>query len=521
LPVYIVTYHGNITAIIHLMESFMTISHYIGGSAVAGTSGRSQDVFNPATGKAIDVVPLASVSEVNHAIENAAAALPNWANTPAAKRAQVMFNFRTLLRDNLDELATLVSSQHGKTFDDAKGEVARGVEVVEFACGIPHVLKGEYSPQVAGGVDSYSMRQPVGVVAGITPFNFPAMVPMWMFPMALATGNTFVLKPSERDPGASMLIAKLLSEAGLPDGVFNVIHGDKEAVDAILDHPEIAAISFVGSTPIGKYIYSRGCANGKRVQALCGAKNHMIIMPDADMDQAVDAAMGAAFGSAGERCMAISAVLAVGDETADRFVNALAPKVRALKIGQYDEAGVEMGPVITADAKARIEGYINAGEADGAKVVVDGRGLKLQGYEDGFFVGGTVLDHVTPDMSVYRDEIFGPVLSVLRPTSYEQARQLVMDHEYGNGTAIFTRDGDAARDFANNVNVGMVGVNVPIPVPVAYHSFGGWKASMFGDHAMHGMEGVRFYTKLKTVTARWPSGIKEGAVFNFHAGSDT
>ena len=498
----------------------MTLMHYISGAEVAGASGREQDVFNPATGAVTTAVPLASASEVAAAVDAAKAALPGWANTPAAKRAQVMFNFRDLIKTNLDELATLISSQHGKTFDDAKGAVARGAEVVEFACGIPHALKGEYSPQVAGGVDSFSMRQPVGVVAGITPFNFPAMVPMWMFPMALACGNTFILKPSERDPGAPMLLARLLTEAGLPDGVFNVVHGDKEAVDTILDHPDIGAISFVGSTAIGHYIYSRGCANGKRVQALCGAKNHMIIMPDADMDQAVDAAMGAAYGSAGERCMAISAVLAVGDETADRFVSQLAPKVRALKIGQYDEPGVEMGPVITAAAKERIEGYIDQGETDGAEVVVDGRGLRLQGYENGFFVGGTLLDKVTPDMSVYRDEIFGPVLSVLRPQSYEEARQLVIDHEYGNGTAIFTRDGDTARDFTNNVNIGMVGVNVPIPVPVAYHSFGGWKSSMFGDHSIHGMEGVRFYTKLKTVTARWPSGIKEGAVFNFSAGSD-
>ena len=499
----------------------MTLTHYIGGANVAGTSGRVQDVFNPATGSVIDQVPLASSSEVDSAVAAAKAALPAWADTPAAKRAQVMFNFRQLLHDNLEELATLISSQHGKTLDDAKGEVARGLEVVEFACGIPHALKGEYSPQVAGGVDVFSMRQPVGVVAGITPFNFPAMVPMWMFPMALACGNTFILKPSERDPGAPMMMARLLSEAGLPAGGFNVVNGDKESVDALLDHPDVGAISFVGSTAIGKYIYGRGCANGKRVQALCGAKNHMIIMPDADMDQAVDAAMGAAYGSAGERCMAISAVLAVGDETGDRFVEALAPKVRALKIGQYDEPGVEMGPVITAESKARIEDYINQGEAAGAEIVVDGRNLKLQGYENGFFVGGTLIDKVTPDMSVYRDEIFGPVLSVLRPKSYEEARQLVIDHEYGNGTAIFTRDGDAARDFASNVNIGMVGVNVPIPVPVAYHSFGGWKASMFGDHSIHGMEGVRFYTKLKTVTARWPSGIKEGAVFNFHSGSDS
>ena len=498
----------------------MTLSHFIAGKEVAGSSGRQQDVFNPATGAATTAVPLASAAEVDQAVAAAKAALPAWSNTPPAKRAQVMFNFRDQLRANHDALATEISAQHGKTFDDAKGEVARGLEVVEFACGIPHLLKGEYSPQVAGNVDSFSMRQPVGVVAGITPFNFPAMVPMWMFPMALACGNTFVLKPSERDPGAPMMLARLLTEAGLPDGCFNVVHGGKEAVDALLDNPDVGAISFVGSTAIGRYIYSRGCENGKRVQALCGAKNHMIIMPDADMNQAVDAAMGAAYGSAGERCMAISAVLAVGDDTADRFVEQLAPKVRALKIGQYDEPGVEMGPVITAEAKARIEGYIDQGEKDGAEVVVDGRGLKLQGYEDGFFVGGTLLDRVTPDMSVYRDEIFGPVLSVLRPQSYDEARQLVMDHEYGNGTAIFTRDGDAARDFATSINIGMVGVNVPIPVPVAYHSFGGWKASMFGDHSIHGMEGVRFYTRLKTVTARWPSGIKEGAVFNFSAGSE-
>ena len=499
----------------------MTLMHYIGGNEAAGKSGRAQDVFNPATGEATTSVPLASQGEVEKAVAAASKALAGWSATPAAKRAQIMFNFRELVRANTDEIAKLISSQHGKTIDDARGEVARGLEVVEFACGIPHVLKGEFSQQVAGGVDSFSMRQPVGVVAGITPFNFPAMVPMWMFPMALACGNTFVLKPSERDPSAPLMLAGLMSQAGLPDGCLNVVHGDKEAVDAILAHPDVAAISFVGSTAIGRYIYTTGCANGKRVQALCGAKNHMIIMPDADMDQAVDAAMGAAFGSAGERCMAVSAVLAVGDDTADRFVKQLAPKVRALKIGQFDEPGVEMGPVITAEAKARIEGYIDQGEKDGAKVVVDGRGLRLQGYEDGFFVGGTLLDEVTPKMSVYRDEIFGPVLSVLRPKSYEDARQLVMEHEYGNGTAIFTRDVDAARDFATNVNVGMVGVNVPIPVPVAYHSFGGWKASMFGDHSIHGMEGVRFYTKLKTVTQRWPSGIKEGAVFNFHSGSDT
>ncbi len=499
----------------------MTYTHFIKGTADAGTSGRYQDVFNPATGLVIGKVPLASASEVNAAILAAKSALPGWANTPPAKRAQVMFKFRDLINQNINKVAELISEQHGKTLDDARGEVARGIEVVEFACGIPHLLKGEYSAQVAGSVDSYSLRQPVGVVAGITPFNFPAMVPMWMFPMALACGNTFILKPSERDPGAPLYLAQLLSEAGLPDGCLNVVNGDKEAVDTILDHPDVAAISFVGSTKIGKYIYGRGCSNGKRVQALCGAKNHMVIMPDADMAQAVDAAMGAAYGSAGERCMAVSAVLAVGDDTANRFVEQLAPKVRALKIGQFDEPGVEMGPVITKEAKDRITSFIDQGELDGAKVVVDGRNLSLQGYEGGFFIGGTVLDYVTPNMSVYKDEIFGPVLSVLRPNSYDEAVQLVMDHEYGNGTAIFTRDGDAAREFSNTVNIGMVGVNVPIPVPVAYHSFGGWKSSMFGDHSIHGMEGIRFYTKLKTITARWPSGIKEGAVFNFHSGSET
>ena len=498
----------------------MTDMHFIKGATLAGTSGRSKDVFNPATGLVVGSVPLANASEVDAAVAAAKAALPGWANTPPAKRSQIMFKFRDLINQNLDKIAGLISGQHGKTLDDARGEVARGLEVVEFTCGIPHLLKGEYSAQVASAVDSYSLRQPVGVVAGITPFNFPAMVPMWMFPMALACGNTFILKPSERDPGAPLYLAQLLGEAGLPEGCLNVVNGDKEAVDSILDHSDIAAVSFVGSTAIGKYIYGRGCANGKRVQALCGAKNHMIIMPDADMGQAVDAAIGAAYGSAGERCMAVSAVLAVGDNTADNFVEELAPKVRALKIGQFNEPGVEMGPVITREAKDRIINYINQGESDGAKVVVDGRNLSLQGYENGFFVGGTLLDHVTPDMSVYRDEIFGPVLSVLRTKSYDEAVKLVMSHEYGNGTAIFTRDGDAAREFASNVNVGMVGVNVPIPVPVAYHSFGGWKASMFGDHSIHGMEGVRFYTKLKTVTARWPSGIKDGAVFNFHSGSE-
>ncbi|MEZ7864796.1 MAG: CoA-acylating methylmalonate-semialdehyde dehydrogenase [Rhodospirillales bacterium] len=495
--------------------------HFVDGERHKGTSGRFGDVFNPATGEVTKQVPLASADEVREAIASASAALPGWSATPVAKRAQVLFKFRELIIKNMDELADLVSTEHGKTLDDAKGSITRGLEVVEFACGIPHLLKGEYSESVANGVDVMSMRQPVGVCAGITPFNFPAMVPMWMFPVALATGNTFILKPSERDPSCGIRLAELMFEAGAPNGVLNVINGDKEAVDVLLSDPEVGAISFVGSTAIGRYIYETGCANGKRVQALCGAKNHMVIMPDADMDQAADAAMGAAYGSAGERCMAISVAVAVGDEAADAFVQRMAPKVHSLKMGAYNDPEAEMGPVVTAEAKARIEGYIDQGVESGAELVVDGRGVSLQGYENGFFVGGSLFDKVTTEMSIYKDEIFGPVLCVVRAENYEEAKKMVMDHEYGNGAAIFTRDGDTARDFAQDVNIGMVGVNVPIPVPVAYHSFGGWKASLFGDHSVHGMEGVRFYTKLKTVTSRWPSGIKEGAVFNFHSGSDT
>jgi len=497
------------------------LMHFIDGVRVKGTSGRFGDVYNPATGEVTKKAPLASADEVRAAIASSAAALPAWSATPPAKRAQVMFNFRDLLYKNMDELAEIVSNEHGKTLDDAKGSVTRGLEVVEFACGIPHLLKGDYSASVAGGVDSFNTRQPVGVCAGITPFNFPAMVPMWMFPVALACGNTFVLKPSERDPSCGLRLAELMFEAGLPKGCLNVVNGDKEAVDTLLTDPAVGAISFVGSTPIGRYIYETGAANGKRVQALCGAKNHMLIMPDADMGQAVDATIGAAYGSAGERCMAVSVAVAVGDETADAFVKQLAPRVQNLKIGPYTDSAAEMGPVITGEAKERIERYIDEGVAAGAELVVDGRGVNLQGYEDGFFVGGSLFDRVTTDMSIYRDEIFGPVLTVVRAQSYEEAKQMVIDHEYGNGAAIFTRDGDTARNFTQDVNIGMVGVNVPIPVPVAYHSFGGWKASLFGDHSIHGMEGVRFYTKLKTVTARWPSGIKEGAVFNFHSGADT
>ena len=497
------------------------LTHYIGGAHVKGTSGRFADVYNPATGEVQAKVPLASAAEMSQAVEIAETAQRAWGAVNPQRRARVMMKFVDLLNRDMEQLAEALSREHGKTLPDAKGDVQRGLEVVEYCIGAPQMLKGEFTDSAGPGIDMYSMRQALGVTAGITPFNFPAMIPMWMFAPAIVCGNAFILKPSERDPSVPLMLAELMEEAGLPKGVLQVVNGDKEAVDAILDNPVIQSIGFVGSTPIAEYIYGRGCSNGKRVQCFGGAKNHMIIMPDADMDQAVDAAMGAAYGSAGERCMAISAVLAVGDDTADRFVSALAPKVRALKIGQYDEPGVEMGPVITRESKERVTDYINQGEADGAEVIVDGRGLSLQGYEDGFFVGGTLLDHVTADMSVYSDEIFGPVLSVLRPKTYEEAVNLVMTHEYGNGTAIFTRDGDAAREFANNVNVGMVGVNVPIPVPVAYHSFGGWKASMFGDHSIHGMEGVRFYTKLKTVTARWPSGIKDGAVFNFHSGSET
>ena len=494
--------------------------HFIGGKAVTGTSGRFADVYNPATGEVQSKVSLANADEVRAAVENSSAALPAWAHMPPARRAQVMFKFRDLLIQHMDELAELISKEHGKTLPDAKGEVGRGLEVVEFACGIPHLLKGEFTESAANGVDVHSVRQPVGVCAGITPFNFPAMVPMWMFPMALACGNTFILKPSERDPSCGLRLAELLTEAGLPDGVFNVVNGDKEAVDALLTDRDVKAISFVGSTPIGRYIYSTGCANDKRVQALCGAKNHMIIMPDADMDQVVDAAMGAAYGSAGERCMAISVAVPVGEETANRFIEALAPRVRDLKVGPYTDPASEMGPVVTRESQQKILGLIDSGIEQGAELVVDGRDVKLQGYENGFFVGGCLFDRVTTDMDIYKQEIFGPVLSVVRTNEYSEAVTMINDHAYGNGTAIFTRDGDAARDFAKNIQIGMVGVNVPIPVPVAYHSFGGWKDSLFGDHSIHGMEGVRFYTKLKTVTSRWPSGIREGAAFHFSRGSD-
>ncbi|MBB3933495.1 malonate-semialdehyde dehydrogenase (acetylating)/methylmalonate-semialdehyde dehydrogenase [Kaistia hirudinis] len=492
-----------------------TIDNLIGGKPVRSASTRSAPVFNPATGEQAAVLPLSTAAELDAAVAIAKAALPRWADTPPLKRARIMFKFKDLLEQNADAIARAISAEHGKTHDDALGEVQRGLEVVEFACGIPHLLKGEYSKNVGPAIDTYSDRQPLGVVAGITPFNFPCMVPLWMYPVAIACGNTFILKPSERDPSAAVLVASLLQEAGLPPGVLNVVHGDKEVVDAILANPDIKAVSFVGSTPIASYVYATGTANGKRVQALGGAKNHMVVMPDADMDKVADALMGAGYGSAGERCMAVSVAVPVGEKTADALIETLAPRVRALKIGPATDREAEMGPLVTKQHMEKVLGYIDKGVAEGAKLVVDGRGFKLQGYEGGYFVGGTLFDHVDKKMTIYREEIFGPVLSVLRAPSYDEALELINAHEFGNGTAIFTRDGDAARSFADKVEAGMVGINVPIPVPVAYHSFGGWKRSIFGDHAIYGPEGVRFYTRIKTVTSRWPDGIKSGAVFNF------
>jgi malonate-semialdehyde dehydrogenase (acetylating)/methylmalonate-semialdehyde dehydrogenase len=490
-----------------------TISHIIAAKTVAGAGRLS--VFNPSTGEQTGDVASGGAAEVEAAVTAAQSALPGWAGTTPARRAKVMYEMRRLLEAQKEELARAISAEHGKTHGDALGEVARGQEVVEFACGIPHLLKGSYSAGVSSEMDSYDMRQPLGVVAGITPFNFPVMVPLWMIPVALACGNTFILKPSERDPSAPNLLHALWREAGLPEGVLNVVHGGKPAVDAILDHPGIAAVSFVGSTPIAQYVYAKGCAAGKRVQALGGAKNHLVVMPDADLDQAADALMGAAYGSAGERCMAVSVAVPVGEKVADALVARLKPRVQTLKIGPSTDAGAEMGPLITAAHRDKVSSYIDAGTAAGAELVVDGRGLKLQGYENGFWLGGTLLDHVTPDMSVYKDEIFGPVLSVVRRKTYEDAVALVNANPFANGTAIFTRDGDAARDFTDRIQVGMVGINVPIPVPVGYHSFGGWKSSIFGSHGVYGPEGVHFYTKLKTVTSRWPTGIRSGAQFHF------
>jgi malonate-semialdehyde dehydrogenase (acetylating)/methylmalonate-semialdehyde dehydrogenase len=490
------------------------ISHYINGREVDSASGRHADVYNPAVGAPCARVALGTADDVNAAVAAAAAAFPAWAETPPLARARVLFKYLQLLQQHVDEFAAMITREHGKTFSDAQGEVARGIEVVEFAVGIPQLLKGEFTDQIARGIDAWSMRQPLGVVAGITPFNFPVMVPMWMFPVAIACGNTFVLKPSERDPSPSLLHAQLLKEAGLPDGVFNVVQGDKVTVDALLDHPQVEAISFVGSTPIAEYIYSRGSAAGKRVQALGGAKNHMVVMPDADMDMAVDALIGAAYGSAGERCMAISVAVAVGG-AADKLVDALARRTAALKIDDGMAAGAEMGPVVTSAAKQRIERLIGEGVEQGATLVVDGRGYQVPGRENGFFVGGTLFDHVTRDMSIYKEEIFGPVLCVVRMPDVGSAVEMINANEYGNGVAVFTRDGGVAREFVRKIQVGMVGVNVPLPVPMAFNSFGGWKRSLFGDHHAYGPEGVRFYTRHKAVMQRWPNTASTGPEFAF------
>jgi malonate-semialdehyde dehydrogenase (acetylating)/methylmalonate-semialdehyde dehydrogenase len=490
------------------------IGHFVGGKQVKGTSGRTGDVFQPMTGDIIAKVALASKAELRAAVENAKAAQPAWAATNPQRRARVLFKFLELIAKETDSLADTLAREHGKTVADAKGDIQRGVEVVEFACGIPHLLKGDFTEGAGPGIDLYSMRQPLGVVAGITPFNFPAMIPMWKFAPAIACGNAFILKPSERDPGVPMRLAELMLEAGLPAGILNVVNGDKEVVDAILDDPDIRAIGFVGSTPIAEYIYTRGTSNGKRVQCFGGAKNHMIVMPDADMDQAVDALIGAGYGSAGERCMAISVAVPVGKETADRLVEKLIPRVESLKIGPSTDAGADIPPMVTRAHMEKVKNYIDIGIKEGAKLKVDGRGFKMQGYEKGFYMGGCLFDEVTKDMRIYKEEIFGPVLSVVRAKDYDEGLALANDHEYGNGVAIFTRDGDAARDFASKVNVGMVGINFAIPVPLAYHTFGGWKRSGFGDLNQHGPDSVRFYTKTKTVTSRWPSGTKGGADFS-------
>jgi malonate-semialdehyde dehydrogenase (acetylating)/methylmalonate-semialdehyde dehydrogenase len=480
-----------------------TVEHWIDGRSTAGSSTRHGPVWNPATGEQQAQVVLAEPADVDAAVQAAKAAFAEWSQSSLSRRTKILFAFRELVNARVGELAEIVSDEHGKVLSDAKGEVLRGLEVIEFACGVPTLLKGDYSDQVSTGVDVFSFREPLGVVAGITPFNFPAMVPMWMHPLAIACGNTFVLKPSERDPSVSTLVAQLWTEAGLPDGVFGVVHGDKVAVDAILDHPDVAAVSFVGSTPIAKYIHQRASATGKRVQALGGAKNHAIVLPDADLDFASDHLVAAAFGSAGERCMAISATVAVGG-AADPLVEVLSDKALKVKVGSGRDADSEMGPVVTAAARDRIVGYIDSGERQGARLAVDGRGLVVPGFENGFFVGPTVIDEVTPEMDVYRDEIFGPVLSVLRADSVDEAIRLVNANPYGNGTAVFTSSGEAARRFMRGVHIGMIGINVPIPVPMAYYSFGGWKDSLFGDKHVHGPEGVSFYTRAKVITSRWP-----------------
>ncbi len=489
------------------------LTHFIGGKKVAGASGRFGDVYWPMTGEVAARCPLASKAEVRAAVENAKAAQPAWAATNPQVRARVMMRFLALAQRDMEDLALMLAREHGKTIPDAKGDIQRGLEVVEFACGIPHLMKGEYTEGAGPGIDVYSLRQPLGVVAGITPFNFPAMIPLWKLAPAIACGNAFILKPSERDPSVPLRIAELMMEAGLPAGILNVVNGDKEAVDAILDDPDVQAVGFVGSTAIAEYVYTRGTAAGKRVQCFGGAKNHMIILPDADMGQAVDALIGAGYGSAGERCMAISVAVPVGRKTADELVERLIPRIESLKVGPSTDPSADFGPLVTAQHLKKVKEYVDLGVKEGAKLKVDGRGFRMQGYENGFYMGGCLFDEVRPEMRIYKEEIFGPVLSVVRAEDYEQGLRLANTHEYGNGVAIFTRDGDAARDFVSRVQVGMVGVNVPIPVPVAYHTFGGWKRSVFGDLNQHGPDSIRFYTRTKTVTSRWPSGIRTGAEF--------
>ena len=488
------------------------IHHWINGELQPSSADRYGDVFNPATGQVSASVSMGNSDDLNKAVESASEAFKSWSQTSVTKRAQIFFKYKELLETNREELIELITQEHGKVASDAAGSLQRGIEVVDFVCGIPHLLKGEFSEQVGTGIDCYSIRQPIGVCSGVTPFNFPAMVPMWMFPIAIVCGNTFILKPSEKDPSCSIMLAQLLTEAGLPDGVFNVVNGDKESVDAILENSDIKAVSFVGSTPIAKYIYENSAKNEKRVQALGGAKNHLVVMPDCDLDGAVNGLMGAAYGSAGERCMAQSVAVAVGD-IGDELVSRLSKKAEALKVGPGMDKASEMGPLVTKEHLERVRRYVDLGVKEGAKLVVDGRDLKLQGYENGFYIGGCLFDHVNKDMRIYKEEIFGPVLSVVRVKTFEEAAKLINDHEYGNGVSIYTRDGDAGRTFASKIQVGMVGINVPIPVPMAFHSFGGWKRSLFGDSAMHGMEGIKFYTKLKTVTSRWPSGIRSNAEF--------
>ena len=488
------------------------IEHFIDGKIVSGTSDRKGKVFNPAIGKQESEVRLGTKQDLDLAVQKAKKAFETWSNVTPIQRARIIFKYKEIIEKNSDLLAKMIVSEHGKVYEDAKGSLTRGLEVVEFACGIPQMLKGDFTENVGTNIDSWSVRQPLGVCAGIGPFNFPAMVPMWMFPMAIACGNTFVLKPSEKDPSCPLKLAELFSEAGLPDGVLNVVNGDKEVVDAILEHKDISAVSFVGSTPIAKYIYENAAKNEKRVQALGGAKNHCVVMPDCDLDQAVNGLMGAAYGSAGERCMAQSVAVAVGN-VGDKLVDELSKKVEALKIGPGMDKNSEMGPLVTKEHLERVRGYVDLGIKEGADLVVDGRDIKLQGYEDGYYIGGCLFDNVKKDMRIYKEEIFGPVLSVVRAKDFNEALNLINDHEFGNGTSIYTRDGDAGRTFANQIKVGMVGINIPIPVPVAFHSFGGWKRSLFGDQHMHGPEGVRFYTKLKTITSRWPSGVRSDPEF--------